>query len=94
MRITKTLQALAVEEPRIIRAYSRWYYFIMPFVPLAIAVIIPDPKWMICAGITLILYTLYTLEAHLFDLCARLRRTNLILAKVDDDDEEHVSNGW
>ena len=39
-----------------------------------------DTKWLLAVGIGLVLIMLNEIDAHLYDICIRLRRTNLILS--------------
>ena len=52
--------------------------------PFAIAAYFSDSKWAMCGGFSLVLYVLYQILLSLEELCKRQRRTNLLLAKFDE----------
>lgn len=43
-----------------------------------------DTKWVVASGFTLLIYSVLAYDGRLHDLCVRLRRTNLLLAEIQE----------
>lgn len=75
---------MAEDEHKIGNAYQTWLgpiYFLAPL----LAVQYLEMKWVIALGIGAALVNLHEIGGRLYDLCIRLRRTNVIL-------RDHFSN--
>jgi len=44
-----------------------------------------DIKWVVVLGLLILVILLYAIEARLYDLCIRLRRTNILISSQSID---------
>lgn len=72
---------MADDEQKIGSGYKPYLLLILPLIPLVIAEFSVDLKWVIAVGFAIIIAQLGEAGGRLYDLCIRLRRTNLLLAQ-------------
>jgi hypothetical protein len=68
------------DEHRIASGYRKgWGMAVGACAPIAIVAYFADVKWVLVVGVAEILWAISNVEGRLYDLCIRMRRTNLLL---------------
>ncbi|QNN68242.1 hypothetical protein H9L13_05035 [Sphingomonas lutea] len=69
------------DEHKIGSAYQTWLMPVYVAAPFAVANWVEDTRWLIALGVAGGLAMLHEIGGRLYDLCIRLRRTNILLAE-------------
>jgi hypothetical protein len=72
------------DERFISNGYGQWQGPVMALIPFAVANY-ADTKWVVATGFALGILLLNEIGGRLYDLCIRLRRTNLILRRENSN---------
>ncbi len=68
------------DEHRIAAGYRKgWALAVTSCIPMAIVAYFSDVRWVLVVGVLTLVGAIYTVEGRLYDLCIRLRRTNILL---------------
>jgi len=68
----------ADDEKFISKGYQRWLAPFLAAIPVAVAGY-ADTKWVVASGFLVVIMLLHEIGGRLYDLCIRVRRTNLLL---------------
>lgn len=72
---------MAEDEQRIADSYRKnWWIVLANALPLGAVAYQGDLKAIVATGFILVIMAIYGAEGRLFDLCIRLRRTNVLLS--------------
>jgi hypothetical protein len=69
------------DEHQIGRSYQLWLAPILCAMPLATAYFSGDLKWVVAVSAAVLIAQMHEAGGRLYDLCIRIRRTNLLLAE-------------
>jgi hypothetical protein len=72
------------DETEIRKGYTDWVLCLVPSVPLVVAASGAELKWIVGSGLSAAVFFLWLATGRLFDLCIRLRRTNIILSNLGE----------
>jgi hypothetical protein len=76
---------VADDEGVIAGGYRLWFLLLPAIGPIAVAWF-ADTKWVLAVGFALVIGLIPHLDGRLHDLCIRVRRTNLLLRGIRDND--------
>lgn len=77
------------DEQKIGKNYKPWLGLLYTLIPLITAHYF-DTKWVVASGFAVLLFELNDISGRLFDLCIRLRRTNIILNDHHSDTKRRL----
>lgn len=73
---------MSEDEQVIAKGYRNKTYFFLAILPLAIALFF-DTKYVVATAAFLIIIIMNDVEARLYDLCIRIKRTNTIISQTE-----------
>jgi hypothetical protein len=68
------------DEHRIGSGYNMWAGPLLGAIPLVAAYFQTEIKWVIAIGLAVIIAQIHEAGGRLYDLCIRLRRTNILIS--------------